>query len=123
MGNCLGCQSGLIKKNGHIHTGRQRYKYLDCCRQFALNPLSFPVSPDKISLIEKLLLERLSLAGIARVVGVAESWLQGFVHKKVIFCFFMENQEMRVIDEMPYISSSFKVLPGLLAAFMLPPCG
>jgi insertion element IS1 protein InsB len=33
-------------------------------------------------LIDKLLLERLSLAGIARVVGVSELWLQRYVNAK-----------------------------------------
>jgi insertion element IS1 protein InsB len=33
-------------------------------------------------LIDKLFLERISLAGIARVVGVSERWLQGYVNRK-----------------------------------------
>jgi len=33
-------------------------------------------------LIDRLLLERISLAGIARVVGVSESWLQNYVNEK-----------------------------------------
>lgn len=33
-------------------------------------------------LIDKLLLERLSLAGIARVTGVSELWLQRYVNAK-----------------------------------------
>jgi hypothetical protein len=32
--------------------------------------------------IDKLLLERIPLAGIARVVGVSECWLQGYVNRK-----------------------------------------
>jgi hypothetical protein len=34
------------------------------------------------ALIAKLLLERLSLAGLARVTGVAELWLQRYVNAK-----------------------------------------
>jgi transposase len=34
------------------------------------------------NLIDKLLLERLSLAGIARVTGVSEQWLQTYVNAK-----------------------------------------
>jgi len=33
-------------------------------------------------LIDKLLLERIPLAGIARVVGVSERWLQNYVNRK-----------------------------------------
>ncbi len=33
-------------------------------------------------LIDKLLLERISLAGIARVTGVSEPWLQAYVSVK-----------------------------------------
>jgi hypothetical protein len=32
-------------------------------------------------LIEKLLLEKLPLAGIARITGVSERWLQTYVNK------------------------------------------
>jgi len=33
-------------------------------------------------LIDRLLLGRISLAGIARAVGVSESWLQGYVNER-----------------------------------------
>lgn len=33
-------------------------------------------------LIDKLLLEKIPLAGIARVVGVSEPWLQSYVNEK-----------------------------------------
>ncbi|CAK0767453.1 hypothetical protein CCP3SC5AM1_500006 [Gammaproteobacteria bacterium] len=33
-------------------------------------------------MIDRLLLERISLAEIARVVCVSESWLQGYVNEK-----------------------------------------
>ncbi|BAS59709.1 transposase, IS1 family [Leptolyngbya boryana IAM M-101] len=35
-------------------------------------------------LIDKLILERLSLAGIARVTGVSELWLQRYVNAKYV---------------------------------------
>lgn len=34
------------------------------------------------ALIDKLLLEKIPLAGIARVVDVSEVWLQGYVNDK-----------------------------------------
>jgi transposase-like protein len=70
-------------KNGHIHNGKQRYLCRVCQRQFVENPVFQRVSNEKKALIEKLLLERLSLAGICRVVGVAESWLQSYVNQKI----------------------------------------
>ena len=36
----------------------------------------------EICMIDKLLLERISLAGIARVMGVSERWVQGYVNHK-----------------------------------------
>ncbi len=53
-----------------------------CGRQFLLNPSKSVISDEKKALIDNLLLERLSLAAIARVVGVSESWLQCYVNKK-----------------------------------------
>ena len=38
------------------------------------------MSPERQSLIRRLLTERLSLRAIARVVGVSRSWLQEFVN-------------------------------------------
>ncbi len=40
------------------------------------------VTSEEIDLIDKLLLERISLAGIARVVGVSMTWLQNYVNNK-----------------------------------------
>lgn len=40
------------------------------------------IGQDTRDLIDKLLLERLSLAGIARVTGVSEQWLQSYVNAK-----------------------------------------
>ena len=40
------------------------------------------ISQEKKDFIDKLLLEKLPLVGIARVVGVSERWLQNYVNKK-----------------------------------------
>jgi IS1 family transposase len=40
------------------------------------------ISDDTKALIDRLLLERISLAGIARAVQVSESWLQAYVNEK-----------------------------------------
>ncbi|KAF3363373.1 hypothetical protein PHSC3_000061 [Chlamydiales bacterium STE3] len=35
---CPSCNSTTIKKNGHIHSGKQNHQCLLCSRQFVLNP-------------------------------------------------------------------------------------
>ena len=35
---CPSCNSLAIKKNGHIHNGKQNHRCLNCGRQFVLNP-------------------------------------------------------------------------------------
>jgi hypothetical protein len=54
----------------------------DCKRQFVLNPQWRRISDETKALIDKLLLEKISLAGIARVTGVSEVWLQAYVNAK-----------------------------------------
>ena len=51
-----------------------------CDRQFVINPTNKTVSDETKQLIDKLLLERISLRGIARVTGVSWSWLQNYVN-------------------------------------------
>lgn len=69
-----------IIKNGSIHNGKQKYKCQVCGRQFVEHPQWRAVSNETKALIDRLLLERLSLAGIARVTGVSERWLQSYVN-------------------------------------------
>jgi len=40
------------------------------------------ISDETKALIDKLLLEKTPLAGIARVVDISEVWLQGYVNEK-----------------------------------------
>lgn len=40
------------------------------------------IAQDTIDLIDKLLLEKIPLAGIARVTGVSERWLQTYINAK-----------------------------------------
>lgn len=60
----------------------QRFKCNDCGRQFVEDPTWRKVSDETKGLIDRLLLERLSLAGIARAVGVSEWWPQEYVNAK-----------------------------------------
>ena len=79
---CPSCQSPNIVKNGRIHNGKQNHKCRDCGRQFVNNPNQKRIAPETLALIDKLLLEKIPLAGIARVCNVSESWLQDYVNRK-----------------------------------------
>jgi transposase-like protein len=71
-----------VVKNGKIHNGKQNFKCRACGRQFVRNPQNKVIDPATKALIDKLLLEKIPLAGIARVVGVSEPWLQSYVNEK-----------------------------------------
>ena len=47
-----------------------------------LNPELKVIDPATKELIDRLLLERLSLVGIARALKVSEQWLQDYVNRK-----------------------------------------
>ncbi len=79
---CPACDSTQVVKNGSIHNGKSKYLCRNCGRQFVENPTNKTVTSEEIKLIDKLLLERISLAGIARVVGVSMTWLQNYVNNK-----------------------------------------
>lgn len=76
---CPSCNSSVIKLNGHIHNGKQNHQCKACGRQFVLNSTQKLVSAQQKALIDKLLLEKISLAGICRTVKVSEVWLQGYL--------------------------------------------
>jgi transposase-like protein len=80
--NCPNCQSTEIVKNGFIHNGKQNYRCKDCGRQFVEDPQQKLISQQTRDLVDKLLLEKIPLAGIARVCDVSEVWLQGYVNRK-----------------------------------------
>jgi len=78
--NCPYCNSEHIVKNGSNSVGTPKFLCCDCKRQFVENPKKKPISNETKQLIDKLLLERIPLAGIARVTGVSEQWLQDYVN-------------------------------------------
>jgi insertion element IS1 protein InsB len=82
MPNCPRCGSSQIIKNGTIHNGKAKFACKVCRRQFVENPVWKPISAETKALIDKLLLERVSLAGIVRVTGVSAKWLQDYVNAK-----------------------------------------
>ena len=79
---CPTCKSDEIMKNGTTRRGKHNYKCRDCGRQFVEDPQWKPRDKDTTAVINLLLLERIALAGIARVTGVAQSWLQKYVNDK-----------------------------------------
>jgi transposase-like protein len=79
---CPQCQGQKIVKNGSIHNKKNKYKCTECGRQFVENPSKIYISEETKNLIDKLLLEKISLAGIARTTGVSRKWLQDYVNAK-----------------------------------------
>jgi insertion element IS1 protein InsB len=80
--HCPNCQGTQIIKNGTIHNGKPKWKCKACGRQFVANPAQHRIADETKQLIDKLLLERVSLAGIVRVTGVSARWLQYYVNAK-----------------------------------------
>lgn len=86
MISCPTCQSSRVKLNGHIHNGKQNHYCHDCGRQFVLNPSKKVISSQDKKLIDRLLLEKISLAGIARAALVSEQWLQEYISDLYAAC-------------------------------------
>ncbi len=80
---CPSCGSHSLRKNGTIHNGKPKNECKKCGRQFVINNTKKTVTQAQTDLIDKLLLERISLRGIARVVGVSWRWLQNYVNHKL----------------------------------------
>jgi insertion element IS1 protein InsB len=82
MLSCPSCESKNVVKNGFIHNGTQNHKCRACGRQFVKAPKQKLISQATKDLLDKLLLEKMPLAGIARVCDVSETWLQDYVNRK-----------------------------------------
>ena len=80
---CPTCGSEHSIKNGSVHNGKPKHQCKSCGRQFVVNPTNSPVSKEIKQLIDRLLLERISLRGIARVTQISWFWLQDYVNEKV----------------------------------------
>jgi insertion element IS1 protein InsB len=79
---CPECSSEQIVKNGITHNGKQNHKCKVCMKQFVENPQHYRISQKVINFVDKLLLERIPLAGIARTTGVSVRWVQYYVNEK-----------------------------------------
>jgi len=94
---CPSCQSGLIKKNGRTHHGKQNYRCLKCDRQFVLEPSQKIVDEKTKDQIRKVLLERISLEGVCRVFDVSMPWLLEFIDS--LIATLPENLNAEVVEE------------------------
>ncbi|MEJ6485290.1 IS1 family transposase [Nostoc punctiforme UO1] len=79
---CPSCGSQHTVKNGKIHNQKPKYQCQNCKIQFVENPTNKVITKDIIELIDRLLLEKIPLAGIARATLVSETWLQKYVNNK-----------------------------------------
>lgn len=79
--SCPKCRSTHIKKHGHIHNGKQNHRCNNCGHQFVINPKNSRVFKETRELVQRLLLERVSLHGICRVAKVSLTWLLNFIVK------------------------------------------
>jgi transposase-like protein len=68
-------------KNGTARREKQNYKCRDCDRQFVENPQWKRRELDSTVMIDRLLLEKIPLADIARVLKLSASWLQHYVNR------------------------------------------
>ncbi len=82
MPTCPNCTSLYHVKNGHIHNGKQRFLCKECRYQYIENPEKKVISAETKSIIDGLLAERISLAGIARATKVSETWLYQYIAAK-----------------------------------------
>ncbi|MEB3828480.1 IS1 family transposase [Phormidium sp. CCY1219] len=80
--SCPTCLSNKIIKNGSTHHKKQKYLCKECGRQFVELPQKKYISSEFKTLIDRLLLEKIPLAGIARALDVSYTWLQNYVNKK-----------------------------------------
>ena len=81
--SCPHCHSNTIRKNGSIHTGKQKYECITCRKQFVENPQNKIIPEDAKERIRRSLLERVSLEGICPIFDVSMPWLLEFMESTV----------------------------------------
>lgn len=79
---CPRCHSHYTVKNGRIHNKKPKYQCQDCRRQFVEESTKKVIAQETFELIDRLLLEKISLASIARAAQVSKTWLQKYVNDK-----------------------------------------
>ena len=102
--SCPNCCSHTIRRNGSIHTGKQKYQCVACNKQFVENPQNKIIPEGTKERIRRSLLERVSLEGICRIFDVSMPWLLRFMEKT--FQSLPENLQAGIIAE----NDEFEVL-------------
>ena len=77
---CPRCGATHVVRNGKTQSDSPNFLCRGCGRCFVAAPKKGPVTQERKDLVRRLLLERISLRGIARAAGVSRSWLQKFVN-------------------------------------------
>jgi transposase-like protein len=95
--SCSYCKSHTVRKNGSIHSGKQKYECLSCRKQFVADPQNKIIPDETKERIRRSLLERVSLEGICRIFDVSMPWLLGFMEK--IFQSLPEDLNATIIAE------------------------
>ena len=80
---CPSCSSGYLIRKGSIHNDNPKHQCKNCGYQFVDNSTKTTILSKVKQLIDRLLLERISLRGIARVTQVIWSWLQDYVNQRL----------------------------------------
>jgi len=81
--HCPECGTERVVKNGITSSsGKQNYRCKFYGRQFVENPEHYRIPEHKRAIVDRLLLEKIPLAGIARTTQVSERWLQYDVNDK-----------------------------------------
>lgn len=78
---CPNCESDHVVKNGRTHFGKQNYKCRGCGRQFVEQAQKKRISQETWEEVDRLLKEKVSLAGITRVTGISGTGLQRYVNR------------------------------------------
>ncbi len=82
--SCPNCGSEAVSRNGQTRHRKQNYKCRECGRQFVLNPAWKAITREQQELMQRMLLERISQAGIARVLQVSEDTVQRYVNTQAV---------------------------------------
>jgi insertion element IS1 protein InsB len=98
--NCPKCGSEKIIKNGYTYHKKIRLKCKSCKHQFTLNPTKKYITDATRALVRKLLLERISLAGIQRVAEVSKAWLFQFIQLE----YSQSPADLNAIQTLPTVS-------------------
>ena len=93
---CSRCNGVHVVKNGHAHTGKQRYRCRECRYQFTPDGTWHRISPEQVAHVDALLTERLSHRGLCRVTGVSRSWFR--LHLKHL----KKTVQHSILEEQPH---------------------